>query len=274
MEQDDTLINNLNECITKLNKLKEKSEKDEEINKEEIESSLVNDIVNYFDIILSNNFIKVKNDDPNEINNYYNSFIIKHFNTPLIRFFIVYNESLSSFNNSSMNNSSEKNWILLSLLENSFSDCINEIYKKNLDKKYYSENAILRKYKTDIKKILKQLKYIEFNYIKSPDFDKYMKFLEEQSISSQNDYYAVNTESQISGGGYIFSTFSDMSILKKFDVKPKVEENIEDYEFQILKDVSNNIKNNFYTFIVEQKENSKKKSNNKLSLENKMPKTE
>jgi hypothetical protein len=166
-------------------------------NNHNYESSLVNNIVNYFDIILSNNFIKVKNDNSDEINNYYNSFIIKHFNTPLIRFFIVYNESLSSFNNSSMNNSSEKNWILLSLLENSFSDCINEIYKQNLDKKYYSENALLRKYKNDIKKILKELKYIEFNHIKNPYFDKYMKFLEEQSIYSANEYYAVNTESQI-----------------------------------------------------------------------------
>ena len=255
MEPDNTLIKNLNECIIKLNKLKEKSELNEELNKEILESSLVNNIVNYFDIILSNNFIKVKNDNSDEINNYYNSFIIKHFNTPLIRFFIVYNESLSSFNNSSMNNSSEKNWILLSLLENSFSDCINEIYKQNLDKKYYSENALLRKYKNDIKKILKELKYIEFNHIKNPYFDKYMKFLEEQSISSANEYYAVNTESQISGGGYIFSTFSDMSILKKFDVKKKEEENVEDYDLQILKDFSNNINNNFYTFIPKQKDN-------------------
>ena len=270
MEPDNTLIKNLNECIIKLNKLKEKSELNEELNKEILESSLVNNIVNYFDIILSNNFIKVKNDNSDEINNYYNSFIIKHFNTPLIRFFIVYNESLSSFNNSSINNSSEKNWILLSLLENSFSDCINEIYKQNLDKKYYSENALLRKYKNDIKKILKELKYIEFNHIKNPYFDKYMKFLEEQSISSANEYYAVNTESQISGGGYIFSTFSDMSILKKFDVKKKEEENVEDYDLQILKDFSNNISNNFYTFIPEQKENSKKKSNTKLLLNNKL----
>ena len=274
MESDNTIIKKLKECITKLKKLKEKSEIIEEIKKEELESSYVHDIVDYFDIILSNNFI-IKNDVPNELNNYYYSFIIKHFNTPLIRFFIVYNESLSSVftNNSvSVNNSYEKNWIFLSLLENSFSDFISEIYKQNLDKKYYGENAILRKYKSDIKEILKELKYTEFKYIKSPDFDKYMKFLEEQSISSANEYFAANTESQISGGGYIFSTFSDMSILKKFDVKKKAEENIEDYELQILTDFSNTINNNFYTFISPQKEKVKKQSNNKLLISNKISK--
>ena len=275
MESDNNnIIKKLKECITKLKKLKEKSDIIEEIKKEELETSLVHDIVDYFDIILSNNFI-IKNDVPNELNNYYYSFIIKHFNTPLIRFFIVYNESLSSVftNNSvSINNSYEKNWIFLSLLENSFSDFISEIYKQNLDKKYYGENAILRKYKSDIKEILKELKYTEFKYIKSPDFDKYMKFLEEQSISSANEYFAANTESQISGGGYIFSTFSDMSILKKFDVKKKTEENIEDYELQILTDFSNTINNNFYTFISPQKEKVKKQSNNKLLISNKISK--
>ena len=275
MESDNNnIIKKLKECITKLKKLKEKSDIIEEIKKEELETSLVHDIVDYFDIILSNNFI-IKNDVPNELNNYYYSFIIKHFNTPLIRFFIVYNESLSSVftNNSvSVNNSYEKNWIFLSLLENSFSDFISEIYKQNLDKKYYGENAILRKYKSDIKEILKELKYTEFKYIKSPDFDKYMKFLEEQSISSANEYFAANTESQISGGGYIFSTFSDMSILKKFDVKKKTEENIEDYELQILTDFSNTINNNFYTFISPQKEKVKKQSNNKLLISNKISK--
>ena len=274
MESDNNIIKKLKECITKLKKLKEKSDIIEEIKKEELETSLVHDIVDYFDIILSNNFI-IKNDVPNELNNYYYSFIIKHFNTPLIRFFIVYNESLSSVftNNSvSVNNSYEKNWIFLSLLENSFSDFISEIYKQNLDKKYYGENAILRKYKSDIKEILKELKYTEFKYIKSPDFDKYMKFLEEQSISSANEYFAANTESQISGGGYIFSTFSDMSILKKFDVKKKTEENIEDYELKILTDFSNTINNNFYTFISPQKEKVKKQSNNKLLISNKISK--
>ena len=270
MESDNSIIKNLKEAITSLNKLNEKSEiNNDEIKKEEIESSLLHNIVDNFDIILSNNFIITKNELPDEMNNYYYSFIIKHFNTPLIRFFIVYNESLSLCDNT-QNHSSEKNWIFLSLLENSFSDCISEIYKQNLDKKYYNENSILRKNKTEIKKILKELKYIEFKYIKSTDYDKYNEFLKEQSISSANDYYAVNTESQISGGGYIFSTFSDMSILKKFDVKKKVDENnIEDYEIQILKDFTNVVHNDFYTFIPEQKENKKKEQIIKLKEENK-----
>ena len=96
MESDNSIIKNLKEAITNLNKLNEKSEiNNDEIKKEEIESSLLHNIVDNFDIILSNNFIITKNELPDEMNNYYYSFIIKHFNTPLIRFFIVYNESLS-----------------------------------------------------------------------------------------------------------------------------------------------------------------------------------
>ena len=118
MESDNSIIKNLKEAITNLNKLNEKSEiNNDEIKKEEIESSLLHNIVDNFDIILSNNFIITKNELPDEMNNYYYSFIIKHFNTPLIRFFIVYNESLSLYNNT-QNHSSEKNWIFLSLLEN------------------------------------------------------------------------------------------------------------------------------------------------------------
>ena len=167
--ESDIIILNLKEYISNLDKINyTPGSEEEEKEKQEQETLLVQKVVDCFDIILSNNFIiKENNDIPQEKNNYYYSLIIKHFNTPLIRFFIVYNESSSINNDTKEKNLSEKNWIFLSILENSFSDCINEIYKQNLEKKYYGENSLLRKYKSDIKKILKHLNYMEFKYTKN-----------------------------------------------------------------------------------------------------------
>ena len=257
MESDKDIIINLKENISKLSNIENTLEENKENKKDDQNYLIVQKIVDYFDIILSNNFIiKEKNGLPKEKNNYYYAFITKHFNTPLIRFFILYKDSLSININNNNNNSYQKNWIFLSILENSFSDFIIEIYRQNLDKEYYSENSLLRKNKSEIKKILKNIKYIDFkNIIKSKDFDKYLEFLEEQSISS-DDYHGVDSESQISGIGVGYSTFSLMSTIKKIDIKQTREnENIyENYELQILKDFSNTIVNNFYTFVPGRKE--------------------
>jgi hypothetical protein len=260
MESDKDIIINLKENVSKLIKI-ENTQKENEENKINDENYLIlQKVVDYFDIILSNNFkIKKENDLPPEENNYYNAFITKHFNTPLIRFFILYKDTLSLNNNNNNNNSYQKNWIFLSILENSFSDCVIEIYRQNLYKDYYSENALLIKNKSEIKTILKNIKNIDFkNIIKSKDFNKYEEFLEEQSISS--DYHGGDSESQISGIGVGYSTFSLMSTIKKIDIKQtkENEENIyENYELQILKDFSNTIENNFYTFIPGRKEHER-----------------
>ena len=152
--ESDNIIANLKDTVTKLRQIDEPLQSNaDDKSEEEQESTLVKKIVDYFDIILTNNFIIKENSNlPKEKNNYYYAFIIKHFNTPLIRFFLLNNELLAiNSSNSEQIYSGEKNWILLSILENSFSDCINEIYKQNLEKKYYGENSLLRKYKSDIK---------------------------------------------------------------------------------------------------------------------------
>ncbi len=250
-------VANLKEYINNLKKLNN-SVKSNPFSTESQESFLLQKIVDSFDIILTNNFtIKTKDKDKNKNKensdiNYYNSFIIKHFNTPLIRFFFLYNDTLS------INN--QKNWILLSILEKSFSDCILEIYRQNLDKKYYKENALIRVNKSDINIILKSLKYLDFKNIRNSDFDKYMAFLKEQSISSDNDDYDNILESQISNRSPYISTQSDVSILKRLEKK----EPNENYDVRISKEFSDSIINNFYNFIAHKENvNNRNEDNNR-----------
>jgi len=251
--ESDNIIKNLKECIRKLKQFHDSIQSsEEEMPKEEQESNLIQKLVDCFDIILSNNFIL--KDHPNlqkEKNNYYYAFITKHFNTPLIRFFLLKNE-LISIKDNEMKPSNEKNWILLSILENSFSDCINEIYKQNLDKIYYNENSLIRKNKFEIKIILKNLKYINFKNIKNTDFEKYIEFLKEQSISFGSDHDFVYTESQISDRVIPMSTFSEMSIIKKIEKTSKQQNLDENYNFRIFKNFSDSLETDFYTFIPEQ----------------------
>ena len=249
----DNIIANLKDTVTKLRQMDEPLQSNADgKSEEEQESTLVKKIVDYFDIILTNNFIIKENSNlPKEKNNYYYDFIIKHFNTPLIRFFLLNNELTPTNNNKELTHSSEKNWILLSILENSFSDCIHEIYQQDLDKIYYKEDSLLRKNKSEIQKILKNLKNINFKNIKNTDFDKYNEFLKEQGISFMSDQdELVYTESQISGVPIPISTFSEASIINKIEEKKKQKD--ENYNFNILKNFSDSVVNNFYTFLPEQ----------------------
>ena len=248
-------INNLKN-LTNIPKSKEQNNP---LTKESQEYNLILKIVEAFDIILSNNFSLKQKDKENkennsDNNNYYNSFIIKHFNTPLIRFFLLYNDSLT--------NNNKKNWIFLSILENSFSDCIFEIYQQNLDKKYYNENALIRINKSEINKILKTLKYIELKNIQNDDYDKYLTFLEEQSISSLSEDQDMYLESQISHKSNYISIFSDVSIIKRLEKKTP-EKNKENYDYKIIKDFSSTIINNFYSFIAQKEHKDKDNKDNK-----------
>ena len=155
---------------------------------EKKESVLITKLVGCFHEIFSDNFIQkneeVKGNKENKIS--YWSFISKHFNTPVTKFCILF--AKNETNNESGNQilQKEKNWIRFSILEKSFSDSINEIYKQGLDEMYYKKDAIIRKYKSEINNILKELQEIQFTNILSKDYEKYLDFLKKGQNKSDN----------------------------------------------------------------------------------------
>ena len=62
-------------------------------------------------------------------------------------------------------------------MEESLSKYINEIYKQGLDALYYEKESLLRKNKSEIIKLLKELQEIHFINIMNEEYDKYIKFL-------------------------------------------------------------------------------------------------
>ena len=155
---------------------------------EKKESVLITKLVGCFHEIFSDNFIQKNEEvkDKKENKSSYWSFISKHFNTPVTKFCIIFekNESNNDIGNPILQK--EKNWIRFSILEKSFSDSINEIYKQGLDEMYYQKEAIIRKYKLEINNILKELQDIQFLNILSKDYEKYLDFLKKSQNKSDN----------------------------------------------------------------------------------------
>lgn len=146
---------------------------------EKKESVLITKLVGCFHEIFSDNFIQkneeVKSNKENKSS--YWSFISKHFNSPVTKFCIIFEKNESNNESGNQILQKEKNWIRFSILEKSFSDSINEIYKQGLDEMYYQKDAIIRKYKSEIINILKELQEIQFINILSKDYEKYLDFL-------------------------------------------------------------------------------------------------
>ena len=155
---------------------------------EKKESVLITKLVGCFHEIFSDNFIQkneeVKSNKENKSS--YWSFISKHFNSPVTKFCIIFEKSESNNESGNQILQKEKNWIRFSILEKSFSDSINEIYKQGLDEMYYQKDAIIRKYKSEIINILKELQEIQFINILSKDYEKYLDFLKKGQNKPDN----------------------------------------------------------------------------------------
>ena len=188
------ILSKLTNTINQLNQLHTTSfglaqEKASEIEKKE--SILITKIVGCFHEILSDNFNIKNKPNQNSIetkdkNNYYWTFISKHFNTPVVKFCIIFEKGDSNNDAEDPYLQKGKNWIKFSILEKTFSDSINEIYKQNLDEMYYDKEAILRKYKSEINNILKDLQNIHFINILSKDYEKYLEYLKKNQNKSDN----------------------------------------------------------------------------------------
>ena len=155
---------------------------------EKKESVLITKLVGCFHEIFSDNFIQkneeVKSNKENKSS--YWSFISKHFNSPVTKFCIIFEKNESNNESGNQILQKEKNWIRFSILEKSFSDSINEIYKQGLDEMYYQKDAIIRKYKSEIINILKELQEIQFINILSKDYEKYLDFLKKGQNKPDN----------------------------------------------------------------------------------------
>jgi hypothetical protein len=236
--------------------------------------------------------------EENKENKHYWTFISKHFNTPVMRYCVIFDKNES--NDDPVKKG--KNWIKFSILEKSFSDSINEIYKQGLDEMYYEQNSILRKYKSEINDILKELQEIQFINILSKDYQKYVDFVKKgQNKSDSKDNNSENElklgqspipkKRMIKRGSIIFNGFcfnsnfdSDMGcimnqneILEDGDynellnhdfgdsghITPIFEENNEEnnklFTFHKFADFTPSIVNNFYTFTSKKDEKEKEK---------------
>ena len=312
MKESNQILSNLSKTIKQLKQLHTTSfgvaqEKASELEKKE--AGLITKLVGSFHELLSDNFNIKKYQhnqkdiqiEENKENKNYWTFISKHFNTPVMRYCVIFDKNES--NNDSVKKG--KNWIRFSILEKSFSDSINEIYKQGLDEMYYEQNAILRKYKSEINDLLKELQEIHFINILSKDYQKYLDFLKKSQ--NQSDNKENNSENElklgqspipkkrtIKRGSIVFNGFffnsnydSDMScitnqneLLEDGDYNELLnydfgdsshltpnfeinnEENDKNFTFQKFADFTPSIVNNFYSFTFNKDEKEKEKEKN------------
>ena len=203
MESNEILIK-LEKAITQLNQIYNSSflYEDSKVKRNDIEkkeSCLISKIVKYFHKILSNklnnNNIKKTINKENKNNNYWN-YISKHFHkTQEVRFCQAYenedsDKKIENFENVEIKKG--KKWIYFSILEESFYNYINEIYKQGLDVLYYEKESLLRKNKSEIIKLLKQFQKIHFINIMNKEYDKYLKFLKKHKSKSLTKHLSIN----------------------------------------------------------------------------------
>ena len=181
-------------------------EKISEINQKE--SFLLLKIVNYIDDILKDNLINNFIDKNQYIENKTNywKYILNHFNTQLVNYCETYENEDSNEKSDKFLVQKGKKWIYFSILEKTLNDSINQIYKQGLDKIYYKNDSLLRKYKTQIFKNIKELEEIELINIMNKEYKKYLQFLKSQNNVNKNPFIIKKLSANS-----IFSTMEELN---------------------------------------------------------------
>lgn len=237
------------------------------------EIQLISNIVYCFDQILCHKLI-IKNEKTPKLkaksNNYW-GFISNHFNNPLVQFCRAYDKN--ELNKPSSGETLVKKgeiWIFLSILENSLSESINEIYIQKFDENFYEEDSILRKNKIELNKLLEELNLFHFINIKNRDYERYKEFLKNNNLSNNENN---KTHSSISinihaspiinkkeRNQVMFSHISDIPLIDIKNIQTENPSSINSLDaIDIFKDekeiitmkfadFSSKIINNFYTF--------------------------
>ena len=276
-------LKNVIKELIEINGIPSTNSKDINLKKEENELIIIKKIVNYFNKILADNFILIENKSPKSPKkfSYFFDFICKHFNNPLVRFCLIYNnKDEKSFQKGEL-------WIFLSILENSFSESVKEIYSREWDKKYYKQNSILIMNHNEIMNILNDLEEIEIN-IKTKEYKIYLEYLKKNAdfIDKDIDNFYLNIEEtaisikDVVSENSKFSEKSIASMLEKIDFKDETNKDIDnnrDYVYEKNSDFAPKIINNFYNFNVNpqsvklntvlSKYNEEESSSSKLSLD-------
>lgn len=233
---------------------------------------LISKIVDSFHSILSSYF---KNEES------YWGFISKHDNKPVTKFCIMFdtNEINEKEKEIEIWKKKGKNWILFSILENSFFESMKEIFffiNKEIKTDNNNDEIIIIKYKSDIIVILEELNKMEFYNIFNENYEKYLDYkkknksdtekssnnlspiLSRKFLEGQNNNTGEGNEYE-SGFELFFKTelkfdefdsYKDDSII----IEKRTEENNntekqEEFEFKKYTDLGPNIVENFYNFI-------------------------
>ena len=230
-------------------------------------------IVNNFHLILSDFFQGLKN---------YWDFISKHVNKPVTIFCRMY-ESSEEESEIDIIETKGKNWIMISILENSFLESMKEIFQ------CLKGNNINDNNKKEILLILEELNKMEFNNIINDNYELYLTYLKENDILpdkntpfgngspilnhcerdldlcniNESEFESIFLEHNLLNikSDIIFEKDSDMNLnfiepkkkeikqSNKFKKEIKKEEKPEEYEFKKSGDLIPNIVDNFYNFI-------------------------
>ena len=145
-------------------------------------SDSLDKIVHNFYLILTSHF-------KNGLNFW--NFISKHVNKPVTKFSIIYekNDSNEDENDFNIFEKKGKNWILLSILENSFFPSIKEIshFQEN------GNNTLIEN--TLFINILKDLNNLDFSKVFNEDYEKYLEYLDknkEESFHGKDELFNLS----------------------------------------------------------------------------------